>query len=568
MHRRIHTCLMLLVAVAFVLGCQGTLPVTAQKEGPPTQSKPNGRAYYYFAAAQLKFKQGDVSEAIWHIKQALRHDAGSAFLKLELANLLLIKKEEQKALEYIQQVLSAKPSHIQALSMAGRIYQQQNKLDEAVEAFEKVLKGRPGDQGAYMVLGRIYWNSNRLSDAERVFATMTEQLPDSYAAYYFYGKVLAAQGKLTMAEKALLKSLHLEPSLEEPRFELLKIYQSQNHHQKTTRIFQSILQNNPDNLDAKFGLAEHYRKIEMTNASSAILSELGGRIEKDATIMATLFDRYLETKRFEDAAWVINGMLTTAGRNSDLHYMAGIAYNGLDQDDQALEHMLEVKPGSRFYTNAVVHCALILHDSGRIDRAITVVQTAIGHEPDHVDYYLYLGSFYEELERYEEALEALHEGLARDNTNGRLHFRTGVVYDKMGRKDKSIAAMKAVLQLTPDDAEALNYLGYTYADMGINLDEAEMLIQSALKIKPNDGYITDSLGWVYYKRGDYSQALKLLIKAVSLIPDDPVILEHLGDVYYQMDSKAKALNYYRQSLKKKTTGRGALEEKIRTLTNP
>ena len=568
MHRRIHKCTILVVIVAFAVGCQGIVPATGLRSAQPDKPKPGGRAYYYFTAAQFKFKQGNIEEAIWHLKQAMRHDTGSSFLKLEIANLLLIKKEELKALDYIDQVLAAHPDHLQALSMAGGIYQQQNKLEEAVAAYEKVLKGRPTDQGAYLVLGRIYWNTNKLSDAERVFAAMVDHLPDSYAAYYFYGKVLAAQGKLNMAEKALLKSLHLEPSLEEPRFELLKIYQSQNQHQKTTRIYQSILQNNPDNLNAAFGLAEHYRKIELTSESLAILAELGHRVENEATITATLFERYLETKRFEEASWVINGILATAGDHSDLHYMAGIAYNGIDQDDQALAHMMQVRPGSKFYTNAVVHSALIYHDSGRIDRAIKVVKTALGDEPDHIDYYLYLGSFYEELERFEDALEVLHEGLARDNANGRLHFRTGVVYDKMGRKDKSIAAMKNVLQLTPNDAEALNYLGYTYADMGINLDEAELLIQSALKLKPDDGYITDSLGWVYYKRGDYGQALELLIKAVSLIPDYPVILEHLGDVYYKMDSKTKALNYYRQSLKKKTSGRGSLEEKIRTLTHP
>jgi tetratricopeptide (TPR) repeat protein len=558
----------MIVIAAFAAGCQGIVPGSALRTGQPEKSKPNASAYYYFTAAQLKFKRGDISEAIWHLKQALRHDAGSPYLKLELANLLLIKKEETKALDLIHQVLVSHPDHIKALSMAGRIYQQQNKLEEAVVVYEKVLQRRPADQGTYLVLGRIYWNTNRFSDAERVFELMTDQLPESYAAYYFYGKALAAQGKLDMAEKALLKSLQLEPSLEEPRFELLKIYQSQNQHQKTTHVYQSILTNNPDNIDAAFGLAEHYRKIKKPEASLEILKELGRRIDSDATVVATLFERYLETKRFEEASWVISGMLNTAEHDSDLHYMAGIACNGIDQDDQALSHMLKVRPGSRFYTNAVVHSAMIFHDSGRIDRAIKVVQTAIENEPDHIDYYLYLGSFYEELERFEDALEVLQQGLVKDNTNGRLHFRTGVVYDKMGRKDESIAAMKNVLRLTPDDAEALNYLGYTYADMGINLDEAEMLIQSALKIKPNDGYITDSLGWVYYKRGDYGQALELLIKAVSLIPDDPVILEHLGDVYNQMNSKVKALNYYRQSLKKKTSGREVLEEKIRALTHP
>ena len=101
--------------------------------------------------------------------------------------------------------------------------------------------------------------------------------------------------------------------------------------------------------------------------------------------------------------------------------------------------------------------------------------------------------------------------------------------------------------------------------MGINLDEAETLIQTALKIKPEDGYITDSLGWVFYKRGQYSQALKWLNKAAQLVPDDPVIMEHLGDVYLQLGSTEKALNYYQRSLKKKDKDHQPLERKIRKL---
>jgi tetratricopeptide (TPR) repeat protein len=559
---------MIFILSASAVACQGMVGGATPGAGQADRSEPNGRAYYYYTAAQLKFKQGDIGEAIWHMKQALRYDAGSDFLKLELANLLMIKKEETKALELIRQVLKAHPNSTQALSMAGRIYQQQNKLDEAVAAYERILKEYPTDQGTYLMLGRIYWNTNKLGDAERVFETMTKQLPDSNAAYYFYGKALAAQGKLAMAEKALLKCIDLEPSLEEPQFELLKIYESQNQHQKAIQVYRSILANNPDNVDAALGLAEQYHKIEMLGASLALLKDLGRKVESDDTITATLFGRYLETKRFDEALWMICGMLKTAVHNSDLHYLAGIAYNGTDQDEKALLQMSKVRPGTRFYTNAVVHSALIYHDSGKIDRAIKVVRTALAHQPDYIDYYLYLGSFYEELERFQDALQVFQEGLSKDNANGRLYFRAGVVYDKMGRKDQSIVAMKNVLRLTPNDAEALNYLGYTYADMGINLDEAEMLIQSALKIKPDDGYITDSLGWVYYKRGDYSRALRLLIKAVSMIPDDPVILEHLGDVYNRMNSKENALNYYRQSLKKKTSGRDVLMKKVRALTHP
>ena len=141
----------------------------------------------------------------------------------------------------------------------------------------------------------------------------------------------------------------------------------------------------------------------------------------------------------------------------------------------------------------------------------------------------------------------------------------GVVYDKWGKKEDSIATMKQVIRFEPDNANALNYLGYTYADMGINLDEAEQLIRKALEHKPGDGYITDSLAWVYYKREQYEKALPLLKQAASLVPDDPIVKEHLGDVYSKLGMTEKALQSYRQSIENGHTDKAGVEKKIRLL---
>jgi len=149
--------------------------------------------------------------------------------------------------------------------------------------------------------------------------------------------------------------------------------------------------------------------------------------------------------------------------------------------------------------------------------------------------------------------------------NERAYFRLGVVYDKMERKDDSIAAMKQVIVLAPEHANALNYLGYTYADLGINLEEAEKLVQKALALKPDDGYITDSLGWVYYKQGRYQEALAVLLKAAELVADDPIVLEHVGDAYQKLGEKGKALEYYRKSLSIREKDREAIIEKIESL---
>ena len=100
----------------------------------------------------------------------------------------------------------------------------------------------------------------------------------------------------------------------------------------------------------------------------------------------------------------------------------------------------------------------------------------------------------------------------------------------------------------PFHTNALNYLGYTYAERGTNLDEAEDLIKRALKFRPNDGYILDSLGWVYFKKKKFDEALIELEKSWKLAPNDPVIGEHLGDVYVKKSLWEKALKVYRRIL--------------------
>jgi tetratricopeptide (TPR) repeat protein len=119
----------------------------------------------------------------------------------------------------------------------------------------------------------------------------------------------------------------------------------------------------------------------------------------------------------------------------------------------------------------------------------------------------------------------------------------------MGEFEKMIAQMNEVLRLEPNHADAMNYLGYSYADRGIHLDEALKLVLKAMSLKPNMGYITDSLGWVYFKLGQYEKASVELEKANQLTPNDPVITEHLADSYFHLRRTEKAIELYEKALK-------------------
>jgi tetratricopeptide (TPR) repeat protein len=133
-----------------------------------------------------------------------------------------------------------------------------------------------------------------------------------------------------------------------------------------------------------------------------------------------------------------------------------------------------------------------------------------------------------------------------DNTS--LLFRLGAVQDKAGLKEECIENMKKIIAIDPKDASALNYLGYSYADMGIRLDEALELIKRAVEIRPDDGYIIDSLGWVYYMKGDFNKAIEFLEQAAKLTEYDTIITDHLGDAFQKANQFNKALDAYQKAL--------------------
>jgi Flp pilus assembly protein TadD len=146
------------------------------------------------------------------------------------------------------------------------------------------------------------------------------------------------------------------------------------------------------------------------------------------------------------------------------------------------------------------------------------------------------------------AIEALEKAKALAPHDTNVRFDLGVLYDKQGRAAEAEAEMTAVIERDPRHARALNYLGYTWAERGLNLDEAEALIRRALEVDPDDGYYVDSLGWVQFRRGHYDEAVATLEHAVELVPEDPVITEHLGDAYAKAGKKQRAIETYRRSL--------------------
>jgi tetratricopeptide (TPR) repeat protein len=146
-----------------------------------------------------------------------------------------------------------------------------------------------------------------------------------------------------------------------------------------------------------------------------------------------------------------------------------------------------------------------------------------------------------------------------------LLFRKGVLLDKMERKYEAIEMMEKVLEIDPRNANALNYIGYTYADMGLHLTKAKRMIMRALELEPEDGYIKDSLAWVYFKMGQQQKALQIILEALKRVPMDPVIHEHLGDIQKSLGNRTKAVEAYLRALDLHHPEPEKVKEKLRLI---
>lgn len=567
-----HKLLAAVIALALlpVTGCSmvnlpGRSAVPAQSvRQTPSEKSPN--SYYFFILAYSSRQEGDLAGAMGDLKKALNRDPESSYLLIEMASLYFQNSQFKEALTVIESILQRLPDDVDALIFKGRILEELGQVEKAQTAYQKAVMLDSGRESVALRLGELYFDANNLAEALEVYKGLTLKLPSSFAGHFYLGKIYALQGNNEQAIAEFKQTLQLEPGLEEPKFELIELYKANQDNENALLLFNDLLKQDPENVRAQFGLAELYLLNKEKKRASEILLSLGRKIDSDEAILRYLFQHYIDPKEYDRALAFLQEMLPGAPESNAIHYALLVVYVSQKNAPLALFHFNKLQPqSSRIYDNAVTHIAYLYQEKNLTDDAIAFFEHLIRIRPNKPNYYLYLSSFHEDAKAYANAVAVLNNGLEVDEAHLKLNFRLGVIFDKMGKKEASIEQMKKVIQIDPTHASALNYLGYTYADLGQNLDEAEQLIKRALTYKPGDGYITDSLGWVYYKKGDYTKALQKLIQAAELVPDDPIILEHLGDAYLMNNDKESALKYYRRSLKKENQQPLSVKEKIRSI---
>ncbi|MEM9641063.1 MAG: tetratricopeptide repeat protein [Pseudomonadota bacterium] len=232
--------------------------------------------------------------------------------------------------------------------------------------------------------------------------------------------------------------------------------------------------------------------------------------------------------------------------------LIGDVLTGQGQYELAAAAFEEVAPTSAWYTTAEVGRAEALTGAERVDEAIEVLSSLARARPGNMSVITALGDILRREDDFSRAADAYDQAidLIIDPTpaDWRLFYVRGIAHERTDQWPKAEADFRKALELNPDQPHVLNYLGYSMVELQQNLDEALDMIERAVSQRPDDGYITDSLGWVLYRLGRYEEAVAPMERAVELLPVDPILNDHLGDVLWKVGRRTEAVFQWKRAL--------------------
>ena len=231
--------------------------------------------------------------------------------------------------------------------------------------------------------------------------------------------------------------------------------------------------------------------------------------------------------------------------------MAGISERA-KRLDQAIDYYRQIPENSAYRRTADLQIGLDLWYSDKKDEAKTHLEDSIKQYPKDVQSYTAFADVLAADKEFGKAAEQLNTAISLSKPAGpsdwNLYYQRGIAFERTKQWAKAEPDFKKALELSPNQPQVLNYLGYSWVDRNENLKEGLQMIKSAVDLRPNDGYIIDSLGWAYYRLGQYDQAVEQLERAVLITPMDPTINDHLGDAYWHVGRKREARFQWQRSL--------------------
>jgi len=464
-------------------------------------------------------------------------------------------KDSQKSLSFFErEILISKSRDVGTYYLensyynAGYIHYSRNGFIKAYYYFSKAYGLNESNNNTVYMLALSAFGSYNLPEAEKYSLIFLKRIPVDANMQYVLGSVYYINGNYSAYK-------YLSAAKKSRTFEGLVAmglcYEITGEDSKSRSIINAVMKNRPDLVTPY--IADARMKLRAQNKPEAYKSLIsaGTVCFRNGIFKAAekYFYKALELKGEGD---------------SDIYYFLARTHEEIKNYSMAVSYY------KRYYgyskeNNILVHIGYIYGTRNKYTKADEYFLKAMKNDPENPGPHFFMGLVKIWEGKYANARDNIIKAISYKNDEETYYFYLAVAYEKLNDIDKSIENLKLAIKYNQNSARSYNYLGYLYADKNLNIDDAYILIKKALEIEPDNGAYLDSLGWVFYRKGDYNLALKNLLLAEERLEEtssqDPVVYDHLGDTYIKLNNKDRALFYWEKSLKMEKNK--SIEQKIK-----
>ena len=508
-----------------------------------TEANDMACAYFYFLWGKTAENNHRLEEALEAYEKTLLCDEESEYVKRKLAILFIKMDRKEQAAHILEQIISDNPQDTENIILLAKVYSNLGRIDEAVVIYKNLLEIKE-DHDTLLMLGTLYVQNKEYDKAQKILNRLIQLEGDSYMAYYSLARLYLELHYYDKAAASYEKALELN-WFERLAYEVAEFYESHRKYDEAIQVYKRII-NEGETVDmAKTRLVNLYLTVEENDKALELLRELRTVLPESHNVDMTISRILLNQEKYKEAIMILEDVLETNPELTVVRYLLAMAYYRNNEYPKAEQQLENIPQESSLHEDSIFIRVRMLSESDKEPEAIELLEQQVGDAATRKpSFYILLAALYRENGDIEQGKKTYEPALRLYPEDVDLLYSYGIFLEKIGESEGAMARMQEVIDLDPDNGAALNYVGYTWADNDINLDKALEYIEKAVELMPDDGYVRDSLGWVYFKMGNVKQAIIELEKASEMVEDDPVVKEHLGDVYQQNGQPEKALAAY------------------------
>ena len=465
--------------------------------------------------AQLYRVSGENAKAEEALKRAVALDPDSPDATTQLALLYVDLGQYHTAIELLRKI-AGENADTQVLTSLAHAYEQVQDYPAAAEAYGRVLDRNPEDHVVRKAFGQSLLYSQQYDRALEQFQAVAQANPRDPEAYLRLSQIHRSKRNYNQARENLAKALDLAPDNQELRYNQVLLAEAEGKYSEAAALVQRILDS------AAKADASAYTPQEKSNRN--IFLEKLGTLSSDQNDLASAEGAFRQMTALGG-----EGAVRGEARLIELYQEKREYDKALQESERAVREF----PESR---ELKVARASVLASTGNAAEALNLLTPLLKNTAEDREVWLAVAQVALRGRDFTRAADALAkaESLSQsDLEKSYIQFLYGSMWERQERVGPAEEAFRKALAFNPNSAGAMNYLGYMFADRGINLEEAVRLIQQALEIEPENGAYLDSLGWAYFKLNNVELAERYLLRAVERVPTDPTLREHLGDLYWK-----------------------------------